>query len=360
MVAKRQLDDRPDIVLVCEDYETALAIAPALHWGTVVGIAASAAGEDAPVSRLPAVVDMPYLLGQVTDGMLIVVDAERGSIFANPDGVAIAQYQAEHDHLVPRRRIHLDSPHLPAQTLDGHTLQVVATVESEEAISQALEQGADGLFVPYGSTLFPDADDEIQRGALFSLVELADGKPLILDGGDSIAPLLALEAAARADLTVTLKPRMELPGCGLGELAENWRDAESEAEPQDLFLGAPRLAALSRNDHWLPERDEEIEPAVERLATSGATRLFIFPTSTSSAELARMVHLAGASQRFLLPVFAYLETAVADDATPGGIWLAAGMGAAGVLTLPGCVAEMKQAIREISVSECSELLFAAR
>jgi phosphotransferase system enzyme I (PtsI) len=364
MVAKRQIDEKPDIILVSEEYETALLVAPALQWGTVVGIAASTAGRDAAVSRLPAVVDIPTLLGQITDGMLMVVDAERATVFADPDGIAIAKYQAEHDHLAPRRRLHLDSPHLPAQTLDGHTLQVVATVDTPEAMETALFQGADSLFVPYGSSLFPEAEAEIQRGALFSLVDLVEGKPLILDGGYFIDPLLALEAAARVDLTVTAKPRMDLPNCGLGELAETWRDVEQEVDEEDLFLGAPRLAALSRDHDWLPEADEGIEPAIERLASCGATRLFVFATSSSPtlspADEARLVRLAGAAQRYLLPVFAYLETPAGHGSGLSGICLAAGMGAAGVLTLPECVAEMKQAIREISVSECSERLFTSR
>src|SRR5262249_27033726 len=78
LIAARRLTETPEVILVADDYRTALALAPSLSWAKVVGIASASAGAEAPVSSLPAVVDLSGLMSAAQDDVLLLVDASRG------------------------------------------------------------------------------------------------------------------------------------------------------------------------------------------------------------------------------------------------------------------------------------------
>ncbi|HLV78736.1 MAG TPA: hypothetical protein VKT32_00600, partial [Chthonomonadaceae bacterium] len=179
-LAARRPMETPEVILVAEEYRTALALLRSLPWGKVVGIVAGEAEAEAPVPGVPAVVQVPYLLDSIEDDVLMLVDATNGVVLADPSGMAIAQYQAEHSSIAPRRRLYLDDAHLPARTLDGRDIQVLARVETAEDVAQALDAGADALYVPAGAALLPDSDETGQRRSLRQLLSLTTGKPLLL------------------------------------------------------------------------------------------------------------------------------------------------------------------------------------
>ena len=76
--------------------------------------------------QLPVVAGVDGLAENVQEDMLLIVDASRGLVLTDPDGMMVAQYQAEQNNLAPKRRLYLDEGHLSAQTIDGHTVQVLA------------------------------------------------------------------------------------------------------------------------------------------------------------------------------------------------------------------------------------------
>ncbi len=82
-LAKRRGDETPDIVLVADDYATAVGIAASVRWGNVVAIvAAGSAGT--PLNDLPTVAGIAGLLEAVQEDTLIIVDAGRGVVVADP------------------------------------------------------------------------------------------------------------------------------------------------------------------------------------------------------------------------------------------------------------------------------------
>jgi phosphotransferase system enzyme I (PtsI) len=365
-IALRRLTETPEVIVVADDYRTGLALAGALKWATVVGLAAGYADSDAPVPPFPSVVNVPGLMDAVQDEMLMLVDAVRGIVLADPDPVSIAHYQAEHDHIAPKHRFYLDTPHLPAETLDGHTIQIVARVQSEQEIDRALQEGADALFVARQSPLLSlDADDETQRRSLLALAERAVGKPLLIADDYALSPRAVLEETALADITLIVPPRSDLEGLGLAELAEELKAAEAECFAEEVDFAVPLLGAYIGSGYTYEEA-QQATAAIDALAARGATRIvFGLEYDVLNMDLLRHLEpLVAAASANLLPSFVAWgafdlrgEAAEGLENTPeGALRLLVGLGVSGILTAADEVDEAKAMLREISFSECRESL----
>lgn len=364
MLSKRRLTETPDVILVTEDYRMALDIAGSLRWARVVGIAAAKGESGAPISSYPAVINIPALLNMVHDDMLMVVDADRGVVIADPDGSAVADYQAEYNRLKPRRRLYLDQGHLPAETVDDRVVLALAQVHSSEEIAAALEAGSDLIYVPFPTPLLPDGEDEVKkRQDLLALIEQAGGKDLILADEYAISPMLVLEASLRAEITLAEPPVDHLDGLGLGELAEELNTAQADCLANDARCALPRLGTRLALEA-LPQGGEALEYYVDRLANRGATRIFLegLP-ALEPAHFPQIDALIAAATAAGVPVFLNLtHTAFAladfdgsltlDSALP----LLVGAGMAGVITAPEQIAHIKEVINGLNFSECREAL----
>jgi hypothetical protein len=367
--AARRLTETPEVILVAEEYRTALALADALTWATVVGIAAARAEPDAPVRSLPAVVNIPSLMEAVEDDMLLLVDAERGLVLADPDGMMIAQYQAEREHIAPKRRIFLDDVHLPAKTIDGHTVQIAAWVETEADVADALAEGADALCAVSGSPLLPkNRDDASLRRDLFHLVDLTMGKSLLLLDSLILPTKAVLEAANRADITLVASLETVFEGRELVEavqsLAETLKEAEAEILANDVAYSLPRLAADATNA-YRPHTSEQDTVWIEALAAQGVTRLLLsLPYEDVERVLPGLGTVVSAAGANLLPVivrltggFAFTEETLDDERRQAALRLFVGLGAAGIIVAPGRIQRTKAILRELNYSECRETLW---
>ncbi|HZT44328.1 MAG TPA: hypothetical protein VFA07_19335 [Chthonomonadaceae bacterium] len=364
-IAARRPMETPEVILVADDYRTALALFGSLPWGKVVGIVAGSADPDAPVPGVPAVVNVSYLLDAIEDDVLMLVDATQGVVLADPSGMAIAQYQAEHSSIAPRRRLYLDDAHLPARTIDGRDIQVLARVEMAEDIVQALDAGADALCVSLGTPLLPDTEETAQRRSLLSLLSLTTGKPVLLADDYALPPLALLEAAAQADIVLAEPPRDDLEGLGLEELASELWEAQGQCFEQDIACGMPRLAArlTSLAACGPPGRETE---RMESLAAHGATRLLLDLEAEilDASLLARIEALVAAASAHLLPVtaaVALLGFGVSEEDDPEGnieaaLGLIVGTGIAGIVVPPPLVEATKERIRGLHFFECREAL----
>lgn len=374
-LAKRKMTEMPDVILVAEDYRLALDIASSLRWARVVGIAAASAPSDAPISALPAVVNVAGLLDIVQDDMLIVVDADHDLVIADPIGLDVAHYQAERDKIAPRRRLFLDDVHLPAETLDGRAVLVPARVETSEQVTIALEQGADAIYVPFDAPLMPeDVDDVTQRRNLLELIDHAAGKPLLLADHYALPPMLLLEASLRADLMIAVPLQDHLDGLGLGELGSELNEAQADCLANDAQCELPRLAVLLTSlDRVRAFHDlEQMAFFMDRLAVGNAIRLVLdseYPHGSpyERKDLALLDLVVAAANATMLPVIVafdrsawkdantQVEASPADDYHTQMRFLV-GVGASGIIAGPSEVKAMKAAIREMNFSECREAL----
>ncbi len=357
--------ERPDIVLIAQDYRMALAWVKELQWGRVVAIAATTAEPYAPVSPVPAVVNVAGLFDALQPDMLVLVDAEHGVVLADPDGLAIARYQAEHDHVNPKKRLYLENVHLPVKTRDGRPIQIVANVRTADQVEEALKEGADGFYVPFDAPLLPVAADEpTLRRNLFAFLEQAAGKPLILSDHYTLPLVTILEATMRAEITLAVPPRGDLEGLGLREQSEEFAAAEAECIENDVLCSAPHLAANIVSTDAYCERGAE-GAWVDALVASGATRLII-----SMEE-------SGVLDEFRLPVLSALVSAAASNLVPATVSadnrcfnpfginelkneletamrLLIGIGAAGVIVGPAEVSAAKRFVGTLTQWECRQ------
>lgn len=363
----RRTTERPEVILVAEDYRTALALSGALPWAKVVGIAAASGGKNAAVPPFPAVVQAPGLMDVVQNDQLLLVDAERELVYVDPDGIALAQYTAEHAHVAPKHRLYLDQEHQVAQTSDGVEIQVLARLQRWEEVNAALHQGVDALYLPLDNRLLStnDTEDEVQRD-LFRLIDLAAGKPLLISDRFTLPLQTVMMAAARADLTLAIPPQEAFEGLGFAELTAEMREIENECYEQDLVCALPRLAAdLGSVSEWGAEPDQE-QSWIERLAVQGATRLVIGLAGEALSEgtLLALEPLLAAAQINLLPTFVsawpFGFNAFGQNDLPNtletAIGLLIGTGASGILVPADQVAAAKQIVRAQNAAECRNLL----
>lgn len=356
--SRHHSSETPDVVLVTADYATAHVVADMVTWARVVGIAAVAGEQGSVTPDRPAVVGMPGLLDAVQDGALIYVDANRGIVSIDPDTATIASFQAEIDHLAPRQRIFLDGSHMPAVTMDGRHVLVLALAENEMDLEAGMEEGADALVVRSGSALLPGAEDEATfRRRLMAVAHTVSGKPLMILDDYSLPPMALLEAATHADVTVAAPLRPDLPGCGLAELAAELNEAQAECLASDLVVTIPRLAALLGGQEAFSYLAPPNPGAAEAWSASGAARVVISPEDALAPDdLEQFCALCAGS---MLPVLCGLPQ-IGEDGLAPLLGALLGAGVAGIIVAPSQTQAVKDSIRDLSYSECLEALMDER
>lgn len=355
LLAKKRLNETPDVVLIADDLEMALTVARSLRWGRVVGVVASSPISESKATVIPAVVDVPGVVDLIPDDMLVLVDAEQGVVIADPDGAIVAQYQAERENLAPRIRLYLDEAHLPAETLDGHMVLVIASAGSEEELSDALEEGADMLYIPLDSEILPlNADPQTQRSALLDLTLRCSGKALLIADDYALPPMLLLEACLRADITLAEPVREYLNGLGIGEFMEELNEAHAECLVNQARCAMPRLG-VRLSDEMLPTLDtERLSLFTDKLAMNGATRVLLdCPRFGGIGEvnLPLLDTFVAVATATMLPVFLRLDRVDREE-----IAHLLGAGIAGLVVSPSEVQEIKSLLRSLNFSECRETL----
>jgi phosphotransferase system enzyme I (PtsI) len=95
---------------------------------------------------IPAVVGVRGLTADVGAGDRLVVDGGSGEVLVEPDPDTLARYvQIEQDIVEADRRL-VDELHLlPAETLDGRRISLYANIEFPYEVSNAIDNGAEGI-----------------------------------------------------------------------------------------------------------------------------------------------------------------------------------------------------------------------
>jgi phosphotransferase system enzyme I (PtsI) len=173
----------------------------------VVGIAIDVGGRTshtAIVARsmgIPAVVGLKDLTSIVESGNGLVVDGNRGRVILSPDSETEKAYGRTKREYDAYRQSLERSVHLPAETLDGHRVDLFGNIERPSDAKAVLKAGGDGVGLFRTEFLFkdpgnPPSEDEHYR-AYRETVELLEGKPLVIRtldvGGDKILADPALE-----------------------------------------------------------------------------------------------------------------------------------------------------------------------
>ncbi len=153
--------------------------------------------------KIPAVLQVPNLLSEVKDGMLVIVDGDAGKVIVEPQPETVQKYrmkleeQREHWEILQKKRFE------PAVTKDGKRIKILANIGSEDEAREAVDYGAEGVglfrteypFIEAGKFLDEQEQYEIYR----EVVEILDGKEVTIRTLDVGADKLLFPEQSRAE-----------------------------------------------------------------------------------------------------------------------------------------------------------------
>ncbi len=133
---------------------------------------------------IPAVVGVGPFLTDVSGGDTVIIDGDQGQIVLHPDEETLARYR----HEVEEQRslaTKLESLRdLPAVTLDGQSVQLLANIEFPYEVKQCEDRGAVGIGLYRTEFLYLGRDDdpteETHYESYASVVQAMQNKPVVM------------------------------------------------------------------------------------------------------------------------------------------------------------------------------------
>ncbi len=159
----------------------------------------SASAHSAILARargIPAVVGLGAALSTIAEGTIVAIDGERGTLLVSPGEKEMLRLEERRQAWLAARGKRHAEHHAPAATRDGRRITLLANLNREAQVMEALDYGAEGVGVLRTEFLFLDrkaAPDENEQFACYrNIAEALVGGPLvvrILDiGGDKNVP----------------------------------------------------------------------------------------------------------------------------------------------------------------------------
>ncbi len=118
--------------------------------------------------KIPAVVGLKEATKLIKTGDIIILDGYKGIIIVNPSQSLIEEYQNKLKKVkdIERKLEHLKS--LPAETIDGKKLTLLANIELPDEVDEAIANGADGIGLfrteyIISNGIIPDEDEQFEE-----------------------------------------------------------------------------------------------------------------------------------------------------------------------------------------------------
>ena len=153
-----------DVVIIAADLLPSQAAA--LDRVHVKGFATDAGGRTshtAIVARamgIPAVVGLTDITREVSAGDIVIIDGNHGVVIINPDEQVIEEHRKTEIHRLELETERALLQDLPAQTLDGHLIGLMANIEFPAEVDEALRRGAEGIGLYRTEFLYLASDHE--------------------------------------------------------------------------------------------------------------------------------------------------------------------------------------------------------
>ena len=175
--------------------------------GTVIGFVTDLGGKTSHTSilaralEIPAVVGLESVTAEEIDGLPVIVDGTDGTVVVNPDQDTFRDYLKRKQHYEYLEREFLKLRDLPAETPDGHRINLMGNVEFLEEIPSLVRHGGEGIGLYRTEMLYmnrPGLPDEEEQYQVYSaIVEKMAPLPVTIRtldvGGDKFATDLHLE-----------------------------------------------------------------------------------------------------------------------------------------------------------------------
>ncbi|AGH39227.1 Phosphoenolpyruvate-protein phosphotransferase [Bibersteinia trehalosi USDA-ARS-USMARC-188] len=197
-------DIQEEVILVAYDLtpsETAqLNLDKVLGFVTDIGGRTSHTSIMARSLELPAIVGTNNVTSLVNTGDTLILDAINNSVEINPSAEKLAAAQTLQDKIAAEKAELAKLKDLPAETLDGHRVEVVGNIGTIRDVDGVLRNGGEGVGLYRTEFLFMDRNqlpgEEEQFQAYKEIVEAMQGKLVVLRtmdiGGDKDLPYLEL------------------------------------------------------------------------------------------------------------------------------------------------------------------------
>lgn len=116
-----------------------------MAFATAQGGKTSHAGILARSLRIPAVVGVEGLDEELPESEIIILDGFHGRIILDPDEDELARYMELQEQFESYHATIMRSCHLPAETIDGFRMQVLANIELFEEVVAVNDNGGEGI-----------------------------------------------------------------------------------------------------------------------------------------------------------------------------------------------------------------------
>jgi phosphoenolpyruvate-protein phosphotransferase (PTS system enzyme I) len=142
--------------------------------------------------ELPAIVGAGTILDSIQDNDQVIIDGISGKVLINPDDKTIKEYQKKMKQGEEDQRELMKLKDLPAETTDGHRVELCANIGTDREVETALKYGAEGVGLFRTEFLYMDKPqmptEEEQFQAYKAAAEGMAGKAVIIRtmdiGGD--------------------------------------------------------------------------------------------------------------------------------------------------------------------------------
>ncbi len=193
--------DRPDEKHIVVAHDIAPSDSVTIDKNHLLGLATDAGGKTshtvivARSMNIPAVVGLGNVSDKIKPGDVVLVDGYEGKVVVNPSDETLYRYgKLKDEHASIAERLIALSKNV-SQTKDGHPIQLMANIESEEEAKRAIEIGADGIGLYRTEYLFLNSrslpTEEEQYRAYRNTVETMRGLPVVIRtfdlGGDKMS-----------------------------------------------------------------------------------------------------------------------------------------------------------------------------
>lgn len=150
--------------------------------------------------ELPAVVGTNNITSLVNTGDILILDAINNEVHINPSAEQLEKAKALQARIADEKAELAKLKDLPAETLDGHRIEVVGNIGTIRDVDGVLRNGGEGVGLYRTEFLFMDRNqlpgEEEQFQAYKEIVEAMNGKLVVLRtmdiGGDKELPYLEL------------------------------------------------------------------------------------------------------------------------------------------------------------------------
>lgn len=150
-----------------------------MAFATAQGGKTSHAGILARSLQIPAVVGVEGLGDDLAEGGIIILDGFHGRIIIDPDEDELARYTDLQTQFETYQATIMRSCHLPAETIDGYRVQVLANIELFEEVVAVNDNGGEGI------GLFRSEYSYLSRDGMPSEDELTE---IYMDMASLVAP----------------------------------------------------------------------------------------------------------------------------------------------------------------------------